>query len=578
MTSAYRITVIITALAAIMLASYDLASPFRFGMLGFDYSPVQGVGERMLAIYPGSGAAKAGLQPGDVIRTVDMTSREWHGWTARRAGDTVTFPVERNGSVTRVSIVSTPYNRARPIEEGPAAFVIILCFATTAILIAFRGGTGDEVRYLAMLLSLYPLARAVQWLQSVAPSESITTCAVALQAVLITSAMAYCLLRFVTIFPPVESKLRKAIGHATVPFVVLLSAAGVTYALGTMLPRATFALVINGQLWPDWLHTFCLATAYALFIAGALDGMLHAGAAHRVQVRWAGTAIVVSSLPQLGRLLYHLLSGNPNSLPFDNWITLIADIPLLAIVYAVLRHRLVDIGVIVSRAAIFTGVSLSIVSLFVIAEWAGGKMLEGWLGESARQGAAGQALLAGLALALGLSTRSIHAFVERHLNRIFFAKRAKANAELRRFASETDVITETQSLFELAYEAIEANSEGSYTALYVLDNGSYRAVHTSEELPQALAINDSAVVRLRRWSEPFEMDRGAHPLAEALLLPMSVRGSLLGIVCCGPKRERTRYLAEEVDILALVAHRIGTAYEFLSRDRAPVRAALVPVT
>lgn len=111
-----------------------------------------------------------------------------------------------------------------------------------------------------------------------------------------------------------------------------------------------------------------------------------------------------------------------------------------------------------------------------------------------------------------------------------------------------------------------------------MDNGTYRAVHAPESLPQTLPINDSAVVRLRRWNEPFEMDRGTHPLAEALLLPMSVRGSLLGIMCCGPKRERTRYLAEEIDVLALVAHRVGTAYEFLSRDRTPVRTALVPVT
>ena len=55
-------------------------------------------------------------------------------------------------------------------------------------------------------------------------------------------------------------------------------------------------------------------------------------------------------------------------------------------------------------------------------------------------------------------------------------------------------------------------------------------------------------------------------MSEALLLPMTVRGALLGMLVCGPKRERTRYLGEEIDALALVAHRAGTAYELLVRE------------
>jgi len=64
------------------------------------------------------------------------------------------------------------------------------------------------------------------------------------------------------------------------------------------------------------------------------------------------------------------------------------------------------------------------------------------------------------------------------------------------------------------------------------------------------------------------MKAGVHSLSEALMLPMSIGGSLLGVIVCGPKRERTHYLAEEVEALSLVAHRVGTAlYVLLQRER-----------
>jgi hypothetical protein len=48
---------------------------------------------------------------------------------------------------------------------------------------------------------------------------------------------------------------------------------------------------------------------------------------------------------------------------------------------------------------------------------------------------------------------------------------------------------------------------------------------------------------------------------------------LLGVLVCGPKRERMHYLNEEVEALALVAHRVGTAsYVLLQRDSHTLRS------
>jgi hypothetical protein len=128
---------------------------------------------------------------------------------------------------------------------------------------------------------------------------------------------------------------------------------------------------------------------------------------------------------------------------------------------------------------------------------------------------------------------------------------------------------------DLTFESVRSNIEGRYAAIYMQSGAAYERARSSEEtLPVYLDENDPAIVQLRRWNEPFEVELGVHPLSEALVLPMTIRGTLLGLLVCGPKVERIHYLGEEVDALALVAHRAGTAYELLSREVPPAQPAI----
>jgi len=171
-----------------------------------------------------------------------------------------------------------------------------------------------------------------------------------------------------------------------------------------------------------------------------------------------------------------------------------------------------------------------------------------------------------VALGVGLSARTIHRGVERNLNQVFFRKRARSLASLRRFALESEIITTPGSLLSLAYDCVRQNVESHYTAMYISAEGLYQRVFGPESAPALLGVDDAEILRLRRWSEPFSVEHGSQPFSEALMLPMTARGQLLGVLVCGPKRERTRYLHEEVDALALVAPRVGTAYEFFLLD------------
>ena len=49
---------------------------------------------------------------------------------------------------------------------------------------------------------------------------------------------------------------------------------------------------------------------------------------------------------------------------------------------------------------------------------------------------------------------------------------------------------------------------------------------------------------------------------------MSLRGTLLGFVVCGPKADGSSYLADEREALGALVHRVGIAHEWLMRPQA----------
>jgi hypothetical protein len=87
-------------------------------------------------------------------------------------------------------------------------------------------------------------------------------------------------------------------------------------------------------------------------------------------------------------------------------------------------------------------------------------------------------------------------------------------------------------------------------------------------LPLRFDANEEVVLRLRRWGEAFVVDNNeAHPLIHAYVAPMVLRGNLYGFTICGPKVDRTSYLPDEKEAVAALIHRVGIAYEWLTRSR-----------
>lgn len=183
-----------------------------------------------------------------------------------------------------------------------------------------------------------------------------------------------------------------------------------------------------------------------------------------------------------------------------------------------------------------------------------------------------------MAVLIGVLLTTVHRRIESLLNSVIFRAQTLALQALRRFALETDLISDPRHLLLQTYEALHSRLESEYAAVYTTDGSAYAlATPGSDAIPAILSAHDFAVLRLRRWQEPFECDEPGHPLRGSLLLPMTARAQLVGFIACGPKIDHTHYLPEEVETLASLAHRAGSAYALLTlRPASEEPATLAP--
>jgi hypothetical protein len=324
------------------------------------------------------------------------------------------------------------------------------------------------------------------------------------------------------------------------------------------IPQYTF--IFTDGTAPAWMGPMSGNLSDVLYIVGVgilVARYLTANAQNRNRLQWVVAAFSVAYLPFLGLIL---LWRDTNAIPSDTLINLSLAWQVLvpiALAYTVLKHRLFDIRFIVSRTLVYAVMVSVSIAVLALVDWAFGKWLE--------QSRFAIPAELGLALLLGASLTMLHRRIEHVLNSVIFRAQALALQGLRRFSHETDLIADSQRLLSQTYEALECRIECEYVAIYTEEGSSY-ALTTPHggPAPTVLAGDDFAVLRLRRWHEAYECDEPRHVFRSALLLPMTARGRLVGFVVCGPKRDRTHYLPEEVETLSGLAHRVGSAYALLT--------------
>ena len=326
-------------------------------------------------------------------------------------------------------------------------------------------------------------------------------------------------------------------------FLIVLGAAAVVAFGGPVV----FVATGSAQLLRS-PYGFAMTASYLPPIALLFAGYRRADGVLRLRLRWMlwssvvfVTGIFVSNTPILGY-----------------WVSVLgADVmPAIALggfLYAVLRHRVVDVSVVLSRTLIYAMTTSLVLGLFAL--------LESLIERSALGRDAGLLLELAVPLGLGAGLSTVHRRIEVTVERLIFRRQYRTESALRAFAQECAFITQPEKLLDLTVSQIARHTAAPRVALYERTPEGYARIrqHGGSALPAQVAADDLTFVKLRARSAAVDLDDTQSDLGpDGYAFPLMVRGSLLGALVVG-ERPGERFAADERECLFGVAHEVGVA-------------------
>lgn len=251
------------------------------------------------------------------------------------------------------------------------------------------------------------------------------------------------------------------------------------------------------------------------------------------------------------------------------WLPILAS---LAVYYALVHERVVDIRFAIGRAAEYALTTAVVILVFAILEWAFGQLFEG-------SRIAGYASLMA-AVIVGFSFNAVHSRVDQFIEAIFFFKERDAQERLLRvsrallYANSERLVIEF--LLDHPIDALELASgaiftlNDSHTAFKRIAADSWDNAALSE-----IAIDDAIVAQLRAAQEPLSLrSAGWHPnglpagdKAPTLAVRVLLRGDVFAIALYGRHVNGAEISRDEQELLHSVAANAAAAFDHLDAER-----------
>ncbi len=514
---------------------------------------------RVIGVVAGTPAALAGIQPGDHLRydTPADFSRHVH------AGEHSGVTVNHAGGTRHIELVAIPAHatagRWWSIDTLDNLTGLTAALAGLLIVLVCRQRlTGILIGWAFVGYGLVTVVPQL-WLSSPGlylPFLVLGTINYALIPVLF---FAFSLAFHGETVAPVRRVLWIAL--AVFAAVNLLLAAAI---LNTQVFLTTLPVVGDGVA----LQTVFSFTGYLACFAWLFLGWRRSEAA--TQQRYALMLVAISCviLAQVQASALFALDGSA-ALTTNPWMML-GDIlggivgPAL-FAYAILRHRVLDLGFAINRTLVYGIVSFVILLVFGLAEWGIEKLLPKDYAE------ANAFVGAGIALVIFLVFHRIRDFVEHHVEKLFFHRWHQKEAALKRFVKEAGFILKRDHLAAAFVPAVRAFGDGAEAALYLIgEDGVYLRVEGGlDGVPATIDADDAFMVTLRTDRAAFE----PHGQAIALVLPMIHRTEVVGVVLMGAKPSGFAYRPDEKEVLAWAAHQVGLDLHALKVEALEQRVA-----
>jgi sigma-B regulation protein RsbU (phosphoserine phosphatase) len=288
----------------------------------------------------------------------------------------------------------------------------------------------------------------------------------------------------------------------------------------------------------------------------------------------AGVTPIVALLVVLGgREPYDVL-------PFWIWAPAVFALFLLPLsfAYAVVKHRVIEIPLLLKRSARYLLVQRGLILLVALLGLAASIALALWFPRVAPHRpalAVPAGLLAGVGfgIALAWAGTQVHRGVAQRIDRAFFRSAYDARRILEDLAVQAARTTSRHELAALLSKCLDNALRPTTLAVYLdAENGTLGVVHG--DVPSGLVsipVQDPSLRAVVEHGEPLVVEdpvSGDHPLRSLApldpecVVPMIGRtGSLTGLIVLGPRRSDEPYSSEDRRLLASVSGQAGLALE-----------------
>jgi hypothetical protein len=309
------------------------------------------------------------------------------------------------------------------------------------------------------------------------------------------------------------------------------------------------------------------APALAVYLFSAVLLLLTYTKSHgaeRQRLKWAVSGMLVGFVAQV----FVYVPGPLWQAPLAGVVSIVMP---LSVVYATLRHRLIDADFVINRAIVYgtlTAILISIVSLvdFVVSQFISEYHLALYLE-------------AGASIAIGFALDRFRTQLDRFADRLFFQARHHAEAQLDRVLRSLEYVTHETTIQEALVEEPVRCLRLASAALFEFDatSGAFLRTHAYgwDDVHAKAVADDAAVVRFLRTERaslpakdvPWhgaEVPRGA--AAPALYVPIFRREILYGFIIYGAHADTTLLDPGEVTLLSHFGLRAALAFDHVAYD------------
>lgn len=556
--------------------------------LGFSNSPALVV----TAVPQDSPADKAGLRPGDRILAIDGVplegAKSLYGlYKPHKPGDTVHLNIARPGQTSPIILTAVFRQRLSQFKErgwtGSLAKLLRnsypLPFAVVSLVVLFLRVENRRVWHLALLFASF--APGPGGIEFAAVPAGLLPFAVAYQ-VIFQGALAPLFYWFFAVFPvrsPLDRRLPwlKWASLTTIPIGTLSLALPGLRVPGVRLSPLANVFGAKSQL--EAIFVACTLGFVALglvSLASNFFGTTDPEARRKIRVIFWGTTIAFAPILVVATSHFFVEYQDPGWL--DVAVILIASLFPLSFVYAVVKHRVLDIPVLLKRSARYLFVKQGFVLITAVAINAAILLFLAAL--TRFYGVPFNSVLTvGVVVGVVLGAIAVRASsyilgrITRKIDRAFFRSAYDARVILEDLAEKTRASTDRGELARLLEHHLQEALKPSSLAVYLKGSNDVLAA-MSDAVPAelrtisaSLPILAEAAHRGQPWELPPAGEDGAASsglelLYPECLVPVTGRGGdLAGLVVLGPRLSEEPYSDDDKRLLGSIAAQTGTALE-----------------